>query len=220
MLCSWSWWHQDGMHARVRVGRTCWTYLVHFTQTTHPQFEQASAQYFDPKVTMGGEGADEVVVVTSESGSSVVSTRTSTPTPPIEISYAEKVKIAHDAYLRELHNIDTIVEMHSGIVLALSAGLLAFVASNTQNFVLVVITSTFGLLISVEWLCKLHRHQEIFDHCFKRVKETQDMIAIDALRPDAKYCNGFQMLFILCAAIFGLWISLLSVGIYEYTHYE
>lgn len=120
-------------------------------------------------------------------------------------------------YLRELHSIDTIVEMHSGIVLALSAGLLAFVASNTRNFVLVVITSAFGLLITVEWFCKLLRHKEIFDKCFKGVKETQQKTGIKARRPDAQYCNGFQMLFTLCIAIFGLWISLLAFGIYDHT---
>jgi hypothetical protein len=45
------------------------------------------------------------------------------------MSISDEDKIAHDALLRELHNIDGIVEKHAELIIATSGALIAFAAT-------------------------------------------------------------------------------------------
>lgn len=98
----------------------------------------------------------------------------------------KKDEIAHETLLKELHNVDQLVETHSQIVLAILAALIAFVSSQFANGPLVYFISVFGILISLEWLLKVIRHRMMFRKSHDKLTDLQDRLGIDALRPLTK----------------------------------
>ena len=128
---------------------------------------------------------------------------------------SDLLKLRHDTLLREVHNMDCIVEMHSSIVVVVSGTMWAFVhvASNLHNGALVKMISVFGIVVVVEWVFKLSRHKNISDTCMERLRDLEGVLEIDALRP--KPClsclNGICLLFLLAIAILAMWLSLITL---------
>jgi len=92
-------------------------------------------------------------------------------------------KIAHESLLRELHNIDQIVETQTQIVIIIIAALVGFVSVHLDSSKEVFLISIFGLLISIGWVLQLLRYRYVFLEIYKKITELQRIIGIDAIRP-------------------------------------
>jgi hypothetical protein len=71
-------------------------------------------------------------------------------------------EFAHEALLKEMHKADDLAETHSTLVVTISGAAFAFAATQLQNSYIVMAVAFFGLLVALEWLFKIHRHQQIF----------------------------------------------------------
>ncbi len=127
---------------------------------------------------------------------------------------SEKQKLAHDSLLKEIHNIDRITEMHSQIVLAITAALIAFASYRLNSPPAVYIVSFLGFFISIEWILKIIRHRQIFRTCHDKLTELQSNLGIDALRPlphshkKLLSLDGFTILIWLAILFLLFWIVL------------
>ncbi len=126
----------------------------------------------------------------------------------------EKQKLAHDSLLREIHNIDNITETHAQTVIAISAGLLAFVSSKLDSPKVVYVGSILGSLICIEWILKIKRHRDIFRATYDKLTELQCDLGIDALRPlphphkKLLSLDGFTILIWLAILFLLFWIAI------------
>jgi len=124
-------------------------------------------------------------------------------------------EIAHETALKELHNVDGLVETHSRMILVISAALLAFSLSTVTNREMVPYIAIFGILIALEWILKIVRHRDIFLHCLERIRTIETKIGIDAIRPPPKEriisFDGFTLLLVLAGIILIFWSTLVGL---------
>ena len=127
---------------------------------------------------------------------------------------SKKQELAHDSLLKEIHNIDHITEMHSQIVLAITAALIVFVSYQLDSPPAVYVVSLLGFFISIEWILKIIRHRQIFRTCHDKLTELQSDLGIDALRPlphphkRLLSLDGFTILIWLAILFLLFWIVL------------
>ena len=88
-------------------------------------------------------------------------------------------RLNHKALLSEMHMADQLLENHSRNSLVVSMGLLAFATTGVADGVPTLVLVFLGLVVIAIWSFKISRHLQIFEHCYRGLKQ----IDKNAIRP-------------------------------------
>lgn len=130
----------------------------------------------------------------------------------------EKNKLSHEAILKELHKADDLVETHSGLIIAISGAALGFAATHLEQSNIIYFVASFGILVAIEWILKIIRHQQIFMAALGQLREVENSnkldLAVKTARPEPyKYLpNGFNILLGFAILLIIMWV-VLCIGI-------
>lgn len=119
----------------------------------------------------------------------------------------DKNKLSHEAILKELHKADDLVEMHSGLIIAISGAAFGFAATHLEQIHVVSFTAVFGILVAIEWILKIIRHRQIFMAALNNLRDVENNLDIKTARPNPyKYLpNGFTTLLGFAILLIIMW---------------
>lgn len=128
----------------------------------------------------------------------------------------ETDKLTYESLFKELHNIDNLAEESFRTAIFINAALLAFVSTlRTQQAT--IVSFLVGLAISIVMIFKAYRHHHIFVSCYKRIKNLEKRLGIEAIRDfpsDKRFLlcwppDGFSLL-----GWVGIVFTLLWIGVF------
>jgi hypothetical protein len=130
-----------------------------------------------------------------------------TLTSPIAITLeTEKLEFAHEALLKEMHKADDLAETHSTLVVTISGAAFAFAVTQLENTTVVISVAVFGILVALEWLLKIIRHNQIFVAARNKLVAVEGQLRITTARPPATYISGFNILRLLASLFLAGWV--------------
>ena len=139
----------------------------------------------------------------------------------------DKYKMVGEAAQKEMHNIDHITEQHAGIITALMAAIIAFVAVVISKpdipRIVIYFACGFGIILAIEMVCKAVRHQKIFESANEKLKYIdKKIITGDAERKKIplhrsfnRWWNGFRIVLYLAIVFIIFWVALGIANAYK-----